>query len=135
MARLPAINRLVMEDFPSEKSWIAKLLNPLNTFMTEMISALNRNLTFSENMFSQIITVKAIGAASFAPVYFKSTIGRPIGMLVIKQLDAASNPTTNSAAIGLDWSYDFSTELVTINAIPGLVNGITYNITLLSIGG
>lgn len=135
MARLPAISRLVIEDFPSEKSWIGKLIQPLNTFMTEIIQGLNRGLTFSENMFSQIITVKAIGAASFAPVYFKSTIGRPIGIVVLKYVDAANTPTTNTTAIGLDWSYDFATELVTLNAVPGLVNGITYNITLLSIGG
>ena len=102
--------------------------------MTEVVAALNKGITFGENMNCQISTVTATGAVTFTPVEFKSTIGRPTGLVLLNQLDTSDTPTTNSAAVGLDWSYDFASGLITLNNVPGLTVGVTYNLTYLVIG-
>lgn len=58
MAKIPTIRRLSLEDFSSQKSWISPLIEILNSFIINVIQALNRQLTISENMLAQISTFR-----------------------------------------------------------------------------
>jgi len=119
MAKLPNISRLVTEDFPKESSWIGKLLNPLNTFMVSIYNALNKQLTFNDNMLAMTTTVTVVSAATFEPVQFKVSFF-PVGIWVIKAQDKSDNPQVIHSPCTVDWSYSSTTGLVTINGVSGI---------------
>lgn len=54
MGVLPKTRTLVREDFPGQEDWIDRLLQPLNNFMSDVVSLNNRNLTFSQNFDAQL---------------------------------------------------------------------------------
>lgn len=56
MARLPSQRRIAREDLQEADSWIDKLLFPLNSFMESIYNAMNKNLTFEENIQSSFST-------------------------------------------------------------------------------
>lgn len=58
MAKVPPIRRLLIEDFPSEKSWIGKLFEILNSFIITTVNGLTSQLTIRENMLAQIDVVR-----------------------------------------------------------------------------
>jgi hypothetical protein len=62
MARVPPLQRLKIEDFKGQEEWIGKLVGPLNTFMEQVTSALNKNLTINDNMQALIKTVTLDGS-------------------------------------------------------------------------
>lgn len=66
MAKIPSLQRLLVEDFPNESQWIQKLIGPLNDFMENDIYALSRNLTFFDNIKCQIQTFQVQGATTFS---------------------------------------------------------------------
>lgn len=120
MATIPSLSRIVQEDFPDQKSWIGKLLQPVNQFMTQVVSAFSNNLTFSENLRAQITTVTVKGDLTFSPVEFKTKF-TPVGLWPIKIVDKAASPAVVTAPIFVDWSFNPSTSLVTIDSVHGLI--------------
>lgn len=53
MARLPTIKKLLVEDVnpPADsEDWVRRLLYPVNSFMTSVYGALDRDLRFEENI-------------------------------------------------------------------------------------
>jgi hypothetical protein len=129
MARIPAINRLVQEDF-KDQPWIGKLLQPLNSFMTEVIAALNKSLTLSENLAAMVTVqrVKSGSPISFTPVTFTSTIGRPVGVYVVQCVDV-SNAQVMTVPVSASWSYNPGNNLISIDYVSGLWTTafMTYN--------
>ncbi len=50
--------RFVAEEFPSEpRSWIARIIQPLNAFIEQMTSALTGGLTLADNIKAKVFTV------------------------------------------------------------------------------
>lgn len=119
MASLPPIKRITAEDFQDQKSWIAKLLQPLNSFFDSVYTALNKNLTFGENFRAMVRTVTVDNTlTSFTPIRIASTIGRPAGLWVVGFADKAGQPQTISPAVSVDWGYENGT--IIINKVAGL---------------
>lgn len=50
MAKISFDEKLVVEDFPEQRSWIEPMFRVLNSFMAQVGSALKARLTFLENM-------------------------------------------------------------------------------------
>jgi hypothetical protein len=118
MAGLPPIKRIIAEDFPDQKSWIAKLIWPLNQFMESVVSSLNKRLTFSENFAAQIKTFAVSGAQNMTRVGFQSTIGKPLAVFVAAVTDGGSPARVVRAPVHVDWSYSEGT--IYINNVSGL---------------
>lgn len=127
MANLPPIKRIIAEDFPDQKSWIAKLIWPLNTFMEGVVSALNKRLTFAENMNAQIKTIAVPGAQTMARVGFQSSIGKPLAVFVASVVDRASPARVVRAPVAVDWNY--SEGNIFINNISGLALTVIGDVT------
>ena len=134
MARIPSIRRLTSEDFRDQASWIGKLFAPVNDFMSSVIVALNKGLTFDENFNAQIKTLEFIKEATSFPMSFACTLTmRPVGLWVLKAENIAGTPDTLTTAIWVDWKYDNGT--VTISNISGLTNAKKYRISVIIVAG
>lgn len=119
MAALPPLKRVTTEDFPEQKGWIAKLLQPLNSFFDSVYNALNKNLTFADNFKAMVKTVTVDNTqATFSPIHVASTIGRPAGLWVVGLVDKAGQPATVRGAVSVDWTYVNGT--ISINRVGGL---------------
>lgn len=126
--RLPALKKLLQEDFKEQGSWIGSLLNPINTFLTTVSNGLSNGLTVRENMLAQIKTVLVSGAnpsTSFAYPYAT----KPIGCLVLNITESNGTPAFTPP---IKWVYSAGQSLITVN---GLEITKTYNITFYVIGG
>jgi hypothetical protein len=137
MAGVPQIKRLVAEDFPDFPG-IEKLLQPLNTFMTEMSDAINAQLTFGQNILSDIrnLEIAMPSAGSAFPVKTSTLLKvKPIGVLVIKVVEQGFDTPTLTSAVYANWTY--AENVITINDIFGLdtTSGKIYDVTILIIGG
>jgi hypothetical protein len=132
VSKLPSIKRLATEDFGSQKDWIGKLLSPLNQFMDSVVTALNNQLTFSDNMAS---VVKTISVSGTYPLYFTWTRkDKPIGLWVVNAYEASGVHVTFTTAISADWEYTVSNQ-IRINSFVGLPTTTTYNVTIIVITG
>lgn len=128
MAQLPKISRLQQEDYPSEtKKWISKLLQPLNSFMQSVTSALDRRLTINQNIQGQIRTLNVVGGKAVSFKYEPSS--RPRWLVIGNVSPKDGYPLT--AVVGApQWSDDGAGN-ITVTDIIGLVSNDEYSITFL----
>lgn len=132
MANVPVNKRLLAEDYPAEqKSWIARLLSPLNDFMTQVTSALNNQLTVSENMAAEYkeiqFTVRATPALTY-PLFFKTKFNlKPIVVRCDGAREVSGAPQPIGQAVWADWQ--FVNGQVQITNLTGLTVGKTYRVT------
>lgn len=134
MATLPPINRISKEDLKDAPGWIDRLLYPLNLFFDSVYRALNRSLTFHDNIDSQEISfsIKSGASASTNTNKFSVTMkNKPTGLILKTATLVAGNYTPIGNAVFIDWYYEGGFLFIT--AISGLTNGSTYNITILLI--
>ena len=134
MAQLPPIKRFLIDDFPSEASWIGTLLYPLNLLLNTIYANLNNGLTIQQNMQAQINTLSVTGANPTTSYQWKfSSIGAPLGVTIVNSVQTNSPITPIVNAVTCQWSYSAGT--VTISNVTGLTNSNTYNVTFITWGG
>jgi hypothetical protein len=128
MARIPRIQRLVMETF-SAQPWMEPLVNTLNQFMDEVVSSLDKDLTLTDNMAAEIRTVEVDGTYPLKLAY--SLKRRPVSVLVgdVKRSDGVSITLTD--AVFVQWSYNQAGQLQ-IDNVVGITatSSIKYKLTL-----
>lgn len=119
MAKIPAITRLAIEQFPDQKDWIGKLLNPMNSFLGATVFALTKHLTFSDNFLGQenFLDFTYNGSQSL-PVNFLLTMNAvPLSLLVVSALE-------NSVPIGISAAWQINqNNQVSITDFTKLSNG------------
>jgi hypothetical protein len=132
MAKLPTIKRIIKEDFP-DQPWIGKLLQPLNTFMESVVSALNKNLNM-DNLRGNWITF-TLNSSATAVNRFKVGIGSAPKVLIIGRIIPKDGGVITSAPY-LDWSYSAELDQITIEAgkVFGFTADKTYEVTVLVLG-
>lgn len=138
MARIPSQRRIIREDLSEAPGWIEKLLTPLNSFMEAIYSALNKNLTFTENIRSQIAFLEFetapsyVASNTFEPLRFENFMRqRAVGVIVLQAyvLDQLNEPM--ASAVTCDW-YEDQGQIV-IKYISGLSDSTFYKIRVLVI--
>lgn len=126
MAKLPPISRFLREDFPGQ-DWIDRLLQPLNQFMGTVYSALNKNLSLSENCRCEIkeisITSNGSGVATSSFAWNLNSI--PTDCWVSRIISGAP-----SSGIGIVWNYDGTS--INITAFYGLANNTAYKLRIIA---
>lgn len=129
MAKLPRLKRFVTEDYPSQDEWIGKLFDPLNQLIDTVFDALNRGLTFSENVRSVVKTLEFTQGQSVYPIKFNWGLRGtgPTALLVARVLYESAAPT---ASVGCNWSFDGSG--ISIDSFFGLTDGEKYKITVIA---
>jgi hypothetical protein len=130
--KLPLLRKLVVEDFGDQKSWIEKLLNPINDFVQTISTGLNKNLTFADNLNSGIREVLFLGGVEIVlknPLPFI-----PAGILAIKLQEDSNVPNIIAVNWSMYWYYDYNTGALKIR-FTGLTANRAYKATFLIIGG
>lgn len=106
MSRIRATQRLTVEDFPEQKSWIGKLISPINDYITQSIKILNEGILFGDNFIGK--------DHQFDFVYQSDAISLPIGFLWTfaaspKALQVVS-ALENEQPVNLSASWQYTTD-------------------------
>lgn len=142
MARLPNQKRILREDIKEAPNWITRLLTPLNSFMETVYYALNRDITFTENIACQIkeITFNSKSDYStaspvedgFLELQFRHSLKtKPKGLLIQQLITDGNVQAVHTTPVTLSW-YE-NNGVVYINYITGLADSTSYTIRLLVI--
>lgn len=139
MARLPLVKRILKEDLPEAPDWVTRLLYPLNLFFENVYNALNKNITFSENIQSEIKTLTFATnsaydgtQANFDVLKFPRGLKvQPTGLLLLKIVQVEDSFTSITTAPFVNWA-DIN-GVINIYLITGLTASKTYKISVLLI--
>lgn len=137
MAKLPNIKRIMREEFKEAPTWIERLLSPINTFFESVYEALNRNITFKDNINCQIKELSfATGSAydgttaHFTAVTFLSTLKRKAeGLILLQITQDADNYAPIEGDVFVNW-IDVNGE-IKISLIRGLSASKSYKLRVL----
>lgn len=122
--------KLSVEDFQDQKSWISKLFSPINSFISQVYQGFNNQLTVNDNLFMEIKSVTFVNEATNFPVKFKTKFNKyPEVVLVSSCID--SNGAYSSVQPLLQWS--FSSQTMHLDSISGLTASLKYTIKILII--
>lgn len=119
--------KFTIEGFKEQQSWIGKLLSPLNTLMSDLIFALNGNLTM-ENLSQEIKQLRFKNDSSNFPLRFQQRFNRRIaGVQIIYcyQHDSDSTVAVNSLPV-----WDTNAGQLSISSISGLEANKEYTIKI-----
>lgn len=107
---IPTISTLRVEDFPSEQSWISRLLLPINSFLTAATAALNGNITLGDNIPCQTFS---LGFTYHAPTDFPKQVAwtlsqNQLGSNVLPPVEirvCSATENGSGIAVVIAWSY------------------------------
>lgn len=134
MSLLPSQKRMNVDDFPQQKTWIGRLLAPINEFMASVVTGLNRSLTFNQNLLAFTKTIEVVGGEY--PVKIPNNLPNkthPVGAWKIGAYQKSEPLIAIGTAIDFEWYFNGS-EIV-IKNITGLTAGTRYNLIIAVIGG
>ena len=137
MANLPQLQRLMITDFTSQKSWISPLLIVINTFMQSMVSAMSNKLTVSQNMSGAVLSATVTELPSIKSPYQILWNLPSSPTLVMKANVTSLLNTIQTVAVDFQWNYDSTNKIVNITNIIGISPSISnpYTLTLVALTG
>lgn len=130
--KLPTQKRILREDVKEAPDWINGIIGPFNNFAETVYQALNRNITFKENVacFIKEITYKT---TSLYPAADNLTFANELKFKAtgVQVLQAVDKSTYQPAAgpVYVPWIED--NGKIILGSITGLVASRTYTIRLL----
>lgn len=116
MARLPKQNKILPEDFPKQ-DFMPKLAEPINRFFEDVILALNKSLTFKENMASETLTVIIDGVYPLNIKWVNKS--RATGAWITSCREVSGTHVTFTTPLFLDWEMNTDGSF-RINSVVGL---------------
>lgn len=128
MGQIKATQRLVVEDFPDQKGWIAKLLSPVNRFITEVVAAINGGIEFGSNIMGVEKELDFVYHANALPVSFKWPLSKRPRDFRVLQVTEDGEPI-----IGLvSWAFTADgmvsvTRLAIITTVPDVADPTSGN--------
>lgn len=130
MAALPPIRRIFKEDLgPDVPQWITRLLAPLNLVLQSIYTALNKAITFQENIQCQVKEFNLVaGAAATDNTFdFLLTIPtKPTGLWLVCVLRTDGIAESFSTSPYVSWTWDSAANTINISSITGLSSGNEY---------
>lgn len=108
---------MTAEDYPNQQ-WIQPLLTTLNAFMEQVVAALNKGLTVTDNLSGAVFTVELDG--NFPLKLAWSLPQKPVSVLVGNCYRSDGASFTLSSAVQVQWQYNQAGQL----EIDGVV-GVT----------
>lgn len=134
--KISGFKRLVKEDFNTEdQPLIEKLASVFNLFQEQLYYAFNNNISLTDNILAQTITLRTKVNSSGVPLIngqLKYTLKtRPKGAMVIN----VTNITDNSLLIGAPFIlFNLKGDIITIEQITGLQANKEYDVTVSFLG-
>lgn len=134
--KLSEFKKIVKEDFDvKDQPLIEKLSAIFNLFQEQIYYAFNNNITFSENLNTQIVTFRTRVNDEGVPTgnnQIKWTLKtRPTGHMVINVSNLTDTTLLAEAPFLL---YSFNNNLITIKQVTGLLGNKDYDLTIMFIG-
>lgn len=130
--KLPTIKKILREDLKDAPSWVNGIIEPMNTFMESVYQALNKNITFRENVaaFVKEISYKTTSAYPVADnIEFMNDLKvKATGVELLQAVDKATYLPA-PGPVYIPWVEDNGT--IVIGSITGLEASKTYVIRLL----
>ena len=137
MAKVTEFKRLVREDFPKDdQAFVDRLAFTINPALEAIAQAFNRNLTFEDNLNTQIrdidLTVDASGIPLSITAY-KSTLRTLTRGLICVRAENLNNPS--AYATGQPFvSFSENNGLITLKHVSGLPANQKFRLKIISIG-
>lgn len=104
--KLSSVARLIIEDFPQEvRSWLPKLIQPLNDHLGQVSGILNRGITLRDNEKAQVYDVSIPKSASYPLKLAYSLNERPTAVLIGYLAEDNANQSVPAAAYSVHWIY------------------------------
>jgi hypothetical protein len=116
MAKLPSFRRIAADMISKDYPDLSELLvAPLNSFMESVTRALNKQITFSDNMDAQVITLTVDGSYPLKARWDRPS--KPVAIWIgqIARVDGAA--AALASAVTLDWSYNQSAQIEIANIV------------------
>ena len=137
MAGLPTTKKIYRADLGKDiPLWVDNLLSPLNSFIEQVYTAFDRNLTLPNNVSSQIesieFTTKSTysSGSQFEEISIRRKIPRYATFLIIGNVTDFTNPQVKfTNAVFPSWMDE--NGLIKIRYISGLTASTKYKIYLL----
>lgn len=125
--KLPQLNRIRREELSSAPPWVDALIEPINLFMEQVYSTLNKNVN-NDNLATQIYSA-TVKTTDF-PLVIRLDVDHQVeGVEILQCLRESSSFTSIGAAIFPEWVQEASST-VTIKTLIGISAGINYTIKL-----
>lgn len=130
MAKFGAVKKIDINDMPSEqRSWIGKLLEPLNQFMTQTSTALTNGLVIADNNRTVKITTTIAANQVYPMTYNLKALKEKPSMVLIGAL-RTTDGTSITDAFSVTWSYN---DGILSYTLLGLNASSKYEITLIAL--
>lgn len=130
--RLPSQKRILREDVREAPNWINNVIGPFNNFAETVYQALNKNITFQENVrcFYKVLTYKTTASyPTTDDVAFTNDLKVKASGLLVAQAFETSSYSPAPGPVYAPWVENNGSIIV--KAITGLEASKTYSITLL----
>ena len=140
MSKLPTVRRLSKEDIPDSPEWFDKVLTPLNIFFESIYGALNKDITFSENISCNIKELTITTPAAYVTNVVASTPltqftnplrNKPQGVITLALFE--TNLPFGALSIPHSVEWTFLNEKIQITHISGLTAKVKYTLRILII--
>ncbi len=133
--RLPQTKKVLKEDIKSEfRQGVSPIVEAFNSFAESVYQALNKSITFDENIASFIkeITYKTTSAyPTMDPVEFTNELKtKAIGIIPLQVVNRADYVPA-AGPVYIPWSEN--SGVISVNSITGLVASTTYTVRMLII--
>jgi len=132
MSKVPEFRRFLREDFKEAPNWIERLFIPLNLFLEQTYTLVNKNLTIGDNISGKWFTTSFSTGASyttgaFEPILIPWDVSKSCEAVIVGYVREASDSyTVITNAVSVDW-LQISASQVRVNYIAGLQNSKKYN--------
>lgn len=118
MAKVPQYKRLLDGDFPGQSDWIGRLLGPINLYFEQLNTALNKSLTFADNLSAAFKTVELNG--QFPVKLSWDLAARPISVVVGSVYRSDGTAFSQPDSVQVLWAFNQQGQLQ-INDVRGLL--------------
>lgn len=132
--KLPPTKKILREDVKDAPSWISGIIEPVNSFMENVYQALNKNVTFTENVnsFVKEITYRTTIAYPVADqISFTNELKTRVTGVFVMQVYERTTYLPAAGPVYVPWVED--NGKVVVDSITGLVADKVYTIRLLVI--
>lgn len=133
--KAPTITRIIPS--AAYPKWFNGCLSAINSFLIQVNSGLNKNLTFDENMVCQfyplnLTTLSTYSAGDFNTVKFtKDFKNKASGLFILQIAETGQSPSIIKSAVSVQW--EAINGYIYVNYISGLEDSKSYAVSLLLI--
>jgi hypothetical protein len=126
MSKISSTKKIIVEEFPNEvRSWLKKLIEPLNRFLEQVYYALVNGLTIRDNLKAQVKSVTVLANQTYPLKTAWDLNERPTAVLVAQITESTAGTVP---VYSLSWVYDNGTIELTF---VGLNSAKKYNVLIL----